>query len=779
MTSLKHKKGTPRTSLPQIPSPSRSVPFDLKDWQCVILLALLVLVFFRDILLGNAFLWEDFLYHDYPSRNFAAVSMSMGEIPLWNPFTFNGMPFLADIQKTVFYLPCTALTLFVRNGQLSFYWLELMIIAHYVLAGVTMFYLAQSFEVRRIPALFAGTAYMLSGFMITHAIHQYIITLVAWYPLVLLLFRKMLGGSWKWVFIGGLVLGHSTLAGFPQLSLYLYFFLFVFFVFEQLTTYTGKELISRPAITAAVKAAVMVALSVAVAMIQLLPTFEFADLTFRAQITYQKATEGQFSWEQLITFFYPKFFGTAGASGYNYHGPGTYWYYWETCMYLGILPLMLMAMSTTLLRKSKFVAFFWSYGVFSVLFALGDNFFVHRLFFDFVPGFNTFRNPSRMGVFLSFGAALLSGMSLQHLLYEQRAPHESRRLRNITVLIVGLCALLYLLLISGSLSGSFEFLKDNATYSGVRKDVLASLLTVGLSALFAYAIIKKTLVLRWAGIASIVVLLIDMSVFGGEQNNSKTNPAEYFNRSRELTDFIKQDSNGEPVRVNMRNQQGMLMDRNQGLMDRIMLMEGYTPLVLRRYLPPSRDWSQACDMMNAKYRVATDEQRKSLTITRSTTYLPRAYMVYNARVLPDSTSIFLFMQSKDFDPSRTVVIDTDPGFKVSDTSYTKQWSAQFTSFNLNSASLTLSTPKDGFLVFSEIYYPGWIAYIDGSPQPIFRANWNQRVVPMRAGTHRVSLRFESAPFKYGLWITLATLALCMGGILLSSKRPQTTEQEPV
>lgn len=284
---------------------------------------------------------------------------------------------------------------------------------------------------------------------------------------------------------------------------------------------------------------------------------------------------------------------------------------------------------------------------------------------------------------------------------------------------------------------------------------------------------------RWAGIASLLVLLIDMSIFGGKQNNSKTNPFEYFNRSRELTDFIKKDSNGEPVRVNMRNQQGMLMDRNQGLMDRIMLMEGYTPLVLQRYLPPSRDWSQACDMMNAKYRVTTDEQRQTLTIMRATTYLPRAYMVYDARILPDSASIFLFMQSNDFEPSRTVVIDADPGFKILDTSHTTQWSAQFTSYNLNSASLTLSTPKDGFLVFSEIYYPGWIAYIDGSPQPIYRANWNQRVIPMRAGTHQVAMRFESAPFKHGMWITLATLALCIGGIFLSSEKPRTAEQQLV
>ena len=772
MASAKHRKEAPRLPLPS------AAPYEPKDWQCIALLAVLVAIFFRDILLGQAFLWEDFLYHDYPSRNFAAVSFSMGEIPLWNPYTFNGMPFLADIQKTVFYLPCTALTLFVKNGQLSFYWLELMIILHYVLAGVTMFYLARSFNLRRVPALFAGAVYMLSGFMIMHAIHQYIITLVAWYPLVLLLFRRAIAGSWKWVFLGGLVLGHSTLAGFPQLSLYFYFFLLVFFIFELLTTYPPSTLLSRSALLVMAKAASFIGLSVFVAMIQLLPTMEFADLTFRAQITYQKATEGQLGWEQLITFLFPRFFGSAGADGYNYHGPGTYWYYWETCMYMGILPLILMVMSALLVRRDKYVAFFWGFGVFAVLFSLGNNFVVHKFFFDFVPGFSTFRNPARMVVFLTFGAAVLSGLSLQHLLYEQRTVRESRLFRNILVILTGLSILIYLLLISGSLSGMFDFLKEAATFAAVTKDALGSLLITVLSGLLLYGILRGTFLVRWVGIASVVVLLIDMTIFGGDHNNSRTNPLEYFGRARPLTDFIRQDSHGELVRVNMRNQQGMLMDRNQGLMDRIMLMEGYTPLVLQRYLPPSRDWSQTCDMMNAKYRVVTDEQHQGLALSRATTYLPRAYMVYDARILTDSASIFRFMQSSNFEPSRTVVIDSDPAFTVADTSLTTAWSARFTSYRLNSMALTVSTPKDGFLVFSEIYYPGWNAYIDGNRQPIFRANWNQRVIPMHAGSHAVEMRFEPASFFHGMWITLATLAFCLGGIIFSSARKEP-QQQPV
>jgi len=194
---------------------------------------------------------------------------------------------------------------------------------------------------------------MLSGFMITHAIHQQIITLVAWYPLILYFFRRSLvEPGWRWVFVTALLLALSTLAGFPQLSLYLHLFLFAYFVFILLTSFTGRELASRPAGTAALKAAAVILFALALAALQLLPTLELADLSQRAQITYEKSTEGQLAWSQLITFLFPKFFGTAGAQGYSYWGPGTYWYFWETCVYLGILPLLLAALSFPFAAKT-------------------------------------------------------------------------------------------------------------------------------------------------------------------------------------------------------------------------------------------------------------------------------------------------------------------------------------------------------------------------------------------------------------------------------------------
>jgi len=750
-----------------------STPFALTDAQCIAILTLLVFVFFHKVLLGQAYFWEDFLYQNYPFRSFAATSLAMGQMPLWNPYTFNGMPFLADIQTTVLYIPCLLLTLFVSNGSLSFYWLELVIILHFVLAGVGMFYLAKSFSLKNIPALFAGAAYMLSGYMIVHAIHQQNVTLVAWYPLIFLFFRKALSEQrWLYVFVCGLVLGHSILAGYPQLSLYLYFFLGLYFVFELLTTYKGKDIVSRPALIMSAKAAGIVIISVALAMIQLLPTFELSDLSQRAQITFEKASEGSLAWSQLATLFFPKMFGTAGAGGYEYFGPGQYFYYWETCVYLGILPLLLAVLSVSLYKKSKHAAFFLGIALFSLLFALGDNFFIFKLFYEFVPGFSKFRIPARMGIMLTFASSLLSAFSLHHVLYGEKTTQERKALRNILLAATGLGILLY----GATLSGSFADSITNARFEQVRdliaKGVHPSLFILLVSAAALFGLIVKGSFARRAGVLLVALFFIDMFMFGGDQNNGANNPSEYFKRKCDLVEFFKKDGENELFRVNTRNAQGILpgWDRNQGMIDRIFMLEGYTPLALQRAYAPLATVDQAYDLLNVKYKTVFDERSGQQNVVEHTSRLPRAFFVYDIHVTKSEEELLAYLKSPEFNHRTAAVLEKEPGKPLSTPTTQPTWEAHITSYTNNKIFIEAKTSHDGLLVLSEIYYPGWKAYVDGVEAEIYRTDYNLRSVFVGAGEHKVEVKFEPATFRNGMWISIATLLFCIAGIGFSLRK---------
>ncbi len=741
--------------------------FELSNLQCIAVLAVLVAVFFHKILLGEAYFWEDFIYQNYPFRNFAATSLAAGQLPLWNPYTFNGMPFLADIQTTVLYLPSMVLTVFVANGSLNYYWLELMIILHFVLAGVGMFYLSKSFNLKNIPSLFAGAAYMLSGYMIVHAIHQQNLTLVAWYPLVLLLFRKALGEArWLYVFVCGLVLGHSILAGYPQLSLFLYFFLGLFFVMELLTTYKKSELASRPAVIMSAKALSIVVISVALAMIQLLPTFELSDLSQRAAITFEKASEGSLTWSQLATLFFPKMFGASGASGFEYFGPGQYFYYWETCIYLGVLPLLLAVVSFTLAKKQKYVAFLLAIAAFSLVFTLGDNTPLFKLFYSFVPGFSKFRIPARMGILLTFSISLLSAFALQHIFYAEKTANEKRTTRNILLLTAGIGVALYAFILNGGFSDSIT----NATFAQARelisKGVNPSLVVLLVSSALVLGVAMKNGLFKFAGIALVIVLFADMFVFGGSQNNGTNNPSEYFRRRSDLVDFFRKDGSKELFRVNTRNAQGILpgWDRNQGMIDRIFMMEGYTPLALQRAYAPLASNEQAFDLLNVKYKTITDPQSGNLLLAEHMTRLPRAFFVYNTYSPRSEDELLAYIKSPAFNHRTTAVIEKALSQPLAIPASAPTWDTRITHYTNNEIRIDATTSHDGILVLSEIFYPGWRAYIDGVETEIYRTDYNLRGMFVRAGQHKVEVRFEPATFRNGMWISVATLVLCLVGI---------------
>ena len=46
----------------------------------------------------------------------------------------------------------------------------------------------------------------------------------------------------------------------------------------------------------------------------------------------------------------------------------------------------------------------------------------------------------------------------------------------------------------------------------------------------------------------------------------------------------------------------------------------------------------------------------------------------------------------------------------------------------------------GLLVVSETFYPGWEAYVDGKPQPVYEVFGALRGVVLDAGSHRVEMR---------------------------------------
>ena len=67
-------------------------------------------------------------------------------------------------------------------------------------------------------------------------------------------------------------------------------------------------------------------------------------------------------------------------------------------------------------------------------------------------------------------------------------------------------------------------------------------------------------------------------------------------------------------------------------------------------------------------------------------------------------------------------------------------------------------PAGDYMVFGDIAYPGWVAYIDGRPTEPVPADGRVQAVPVPPGAQSVDMRFESQTLRAGLAISAATLA---------------------
>ena len=84
-----------------------------------------------------------------------------------------------------------------------------------------------------------------------------------------------------------------------------------------------------------------------------------------------------------------------------------------------------------------------------------------------------------------------------------------------------------------------------------------------------------------------------------------------------------------------------------------------------------------------------------------------------------------------------------------------------TSYAPNELHYNVETGKGGVVVFSEIYYPGWSAYIDGQEAELGRVNYVLRALKVPAGKHEVKLEFRPASVSLTESVSYAAIALVL------------------
>jgi hypothetical protein len=202
-------------------------------------------------------------------------------------------------------------------------------------------------------------------------------------------------------------------------------------------------------------------------------------------------------------------------------------------------------------------------------------------------------------------------------------------------------------------------------------------------------------------------------------------------------------------------------------------IDGDNPLILSDF---DKYWngmgsrsSALYDLLNAKYligrkNVPLDRAKFNLafdgdpavSVFENTRVLPRAFIAFSSHVVPSHAAAWDAIHAADFDPARAVVLEaqkTGVGGQTSDSNA----SVKTVGYSPNTISLETNAASVGILVLSEVYFPGWRAWVDDREVDILRADFLYRAVELPAGAHRVLFRYDPGSFKLGLGLFGATI----------------------
>jgi len=706
-----------------------------------------------------ALFWQSFgcekLFLDYDGTSFFYFEKSLeansflhGRLPLWNNLTFSGVPLLANSQAAVFY-PSNLFILFLPVERA----LMAMFILNVIVAGICMFFFVKNLGLPDFAAIISAIMFMASGQMISRILAGHL-TLNAAYSLIPLVFlfieraiRKKDATSFVLL---GIVTALQFFSGFYQIF---YFTILFGALFGAFLFWRDKKK-NAPATAKGIAVALIV--FVFLSAVQLLPSAELAPLMTRFSGT-DKVDQGSYSmpFGALIEILSP-------LSG-DYWGAGC----WEFTPFIGVCGFMLFLIGAIFSRKNELVIFFVITAIASIVFSFGTNI----PFFDlssvvFSP-FGIFRAPARLLAIYCFSASLVAGFGAKAVA-EANKPQRKK-------ILISMAVALIIIIFCG-------FLIQGETLQSVFPQKMIGELVPGffsaalgvsgiIMAIFLYTR-KETM--KFAPFFLVLIVFAELFSFSQPFLEPKTNMS-IFDKTSEIIAIEKEaaapatfstpsysvgQGQAEPFRV-------FMLEQSLSARYGIEQADGYDPTILTNYYeffyePPfgipkntSKDGIPpelvVTSMANVKFFF------NDAKIVKNPLFLPRAYVVGRAEVVKKGAALEK-IYSENFSPVETVLLYGAEGLGYNGNSGESFFVPVLVKEEFpERMSMHTDTEKDGFLVLSSVYYPGWKATVDGKETKVFEADHALMAIHLEKGKHDVVFSFEPDSVKIGALLSFLSL----------------------
>jgi len=708
-------------------------------------------------------LMSDVLTAFHPYYVLTQRALENGEWPLWNNLELWGMPLLANCQSAAFYPPRLLHTFLDIPWATTFY-----ILLKLWLCGMMAYVCGRAIGLGAAATRFLSIAWMLSSYNQIWC-NWSLPDVSIWVPVLYVAVDSVFQERYRRGFFTG-VIGASMIlvAGHPETAFTFCLGMGVYFLLRLLFEQRRGRALWMP--VAVMAAAWGVALLVCAST--LLP---FGEYLINSSTFFDRRKESRQFWYRpsvLVSLFLPRFFGTT----YD----GNFWGYINSNvtsqLYVGLAvtftPLLLLVRGKDSAKKpgrglftyrgfeANKMALLLS-GLFSLLLSLNAPTIgmLHRL-----PVMHAalFCYHSSWPIFV---LPLLGAMGLDYWL------REPRRWRDLAWTLIPLVAGAGLVGFLYNFNAGIIALSHLTDYIN-RQIVIACGLTIAIVALLAVQCIARTPRARIAGHLLALVLAADL-LYANWGLNPTVHPKRVFPPTA-LTSYLQ--SLG-PHRFGMADgdiPSGLMV--SYGLEDWL----GYDGLYPGRISRVTQGlgpdiWKGMEAARSIAYFLHDPELQSSIPekrlktmefmamhdgvkVFRNPNALPRAFLVGRARVVPSIDEMLLVMRSNDFESRREVLLEAEPPQApppVPDGA--ELGSAETVARKMTRAEIHVNALADCYLVFSDSYYPGWKARLDGKHVPVFSAYYAWRGIVMPKGTHTVVFSYMPWTFVAGMAISIITM----------------------
>lgn len=383
-----------------------------KDAVISLAIFLLPWIFFLPGSIGYLGIGDTFLY-EHPIREFMARTLlTQGRIPLISPYILSGFPIIGDPMDSPFF-PLSWLHIFLE----PVWAMNIELLCIYGLASAGTYLFTRSLGLSRLSGIFSAICFTYGGFMLGWHFARGIIAPLSIFPFVLIAVQKLKESfSFKWLAMGGLMVGVQYFSGHPQLTLYSSLFCFLFALWP---SQANSRLVSR-----LISVISIYILGVGISAVGILPAYWSGSQSARAGLSYEE-------------------FSTSSAHFFDIIGSLALWgpiESREVSFHAGIAALALCVLALWRTKRGKkhvsgLTGFFAFAALLYALFALGENTPLHRVLHH-VPFWNLFSAPKRHAAFVTFALSILAAFGLDRLLRNEKLKLTSNLATTITIVLV-------------------------------------------------------------------------------------------------------------------------------------------------------------------------------------------------------------------------------------------------------------------------------------------------------------------------------------------------------